>query len=55
MTNSSVAARIADHDLEHEPVDLRLGQRIGALLLDRVLRGQHEERLRQRDACRRRS
>ena len=35
-------------ELEEEPVELRLGQRIGALHLDRVLRGQHEERLRQR-------
>ena len=34
--------------LEHETVHLRLGQRIGALLFERVLGGQHEERLRQR-------
>src|SRR5262249_22834779 len=40
--------RIADLHLEHEPVDLSLGQRVGALLLDRVLRRQHEERRRQR-------
>jgi hypothetical protein len=33
-------------DLEHEAVELRLGQRIGAFLLDRVLRRQHEERAR---------
>ena len=39
--------RIADDDVEHEPVELRFRQRIGALLLDRVLRRQHEERLRQ--------
>ena len=35
-------------DVEHEAVELRFRQRIGALLLDRVLRGQHEERLGQR-------
>ena len=40
-----VARRIADPQLEHEAVDLRLGQRVRALLLDRVLRRQHEERL----------
>ena len=40
-----VGRRIGDEDLEQEPVELRLGQRIGALLLDRVLRGQDEERL----------
>ncbi len=31
-------------DQEHEPVELRLGQRVGPFLLDRVLRGQDEER-----------
>src|SRR4051812_17211980 len=36
---------VADDELEHEAVDLRLGQRVGALGLDRVLRRQHEERL----------
>ena len=40
-----VARRIADAQLEHEAVDLRFGQRIRALLLDRVLRREHEERL----------
>ena len=39
-------ARVLDRKLEHEPVDLRFGQRIRAFLLDRVLRRQHEERLR---------
>ena len=29
---------------EHEAVELGFGQRIGALLLDRVLGGQHQER-----------
>ena len=40
--------RVVDHQLEHEAVDLRLGQRVGALGLDRVLRGEHEERRRDR-------
>jgi hypothetical protein len=31
--------------LEEEAVELRLGQRIRALALQRVLRGEHEERL----------
>ena len=38
-------ARVVDEQLEQEAVDLRLGQRVGALGLDRVLRRQHEERL----------
>ena len=40
--------RVVDDQLEQEAVDLGLGQRVGALGLDRVLRGEHEERLRQR-------
>ena len=40
-----VETRIADEHLEHEAVLLGLGQRIGAFLLDRVLRGQDEERI----------
>ena len=40
--------RVVDQQLEQEAVDLRLGQRIGPLRLDRVLRGEHEERRRQR-------
>ena len=43
-------ARIADLDHQHEAVDLRLGQRIGALLLDGVLRGHDHERVGQRIA-----
>ena len=35
-------------DLEQEPVELGLGQRVGALVLDRVLGRGDEERLRQR-------
>ena len=38
---------IIDVRVEHEAVELGLGQRVGALVLDRVLRGQHEERLRE--------
>ena len=40
-----VLVRIIDEHHEQEAVELRFGQRIGALLLDRVLRGQHEERI----------
>jgi hypothetical protein len=36
---------VVDEDLEHEAVDLRLGQRVGALRLDRVLGRHHEERV----------
>ena len=37
-----------DAQLEEEAIELRLGQRVGPLHLDRVLRRQHEERRRQR-------
>ena len=40
-----VEARVLDEHLEHEPVLLRFGQRVGPFLLDRVLRGQDEERV----------
>jgi hypothetical protein len=40
-----VVARVADQHLHHEAVDLRLGQRVGALGLDRVLSGHHQEGL----------
>ena len=36
--------RIVEQDLEHEPVELRLGQGIGPLGLDRVLGREHDER-----------
>ena len=36
---------IADLDVEHEAVELGFGQRIGPFLLDRVLRGDDEERI----------
>ena len=39
---------IAYHNLQHEAVQLGLRQRIGALLLNRVLGGHHQKRLRQR-------
>ena len=39
---------IVDADVQQETVELRFGQRIGAGLLDRILRRQHEERRRQR-------
>src|SRR5262249_39675882 len=39
--------RIAELELEQEAVELGLGQRVRALVLDRVLRGEDEERRRQ--------
>ena len=39
------AVRERHVQLEEEAIELRFGQRIGALHLERVLRGQHEERL----------
>ncbi len=39
--------RIADVQLQHEAVHLRFRQRIGALLLERVLRRENQKRLRQ--------
>ena len=39
---------VAHPHLQHEPVELRLGQRIGPLVLDGILRGQHQERLLER-------
>ena len=38
-----VGRRIIDDNMEHEPVQLGLRQRVGSFLLDRVLRGEHEE------------
>ena len=37
--------RVAELELEEEAVELGLGQRVRALVLDRVLRGEDEERL----------
>ena len=42
-------ARVVDPHLEQEAVELRLGQRVGAFLLDRVLRGEHHERRLERE------
>ena len=44
IRRSSSGGRVFDHDVEHEAIELRLGQRIRAFLLDRVLRREHEER-----------
>ena len=38
-----VGARVAHRDADHEPIELRLGQRIGALVLGRVLRREDDE------------
>ena len=40
-----VLVEVVDHELEQEPVELRFGQGVGALHLERVLRAEHEERL----------
>ena len=40
--------RVADRHLDGEPVELRLGQRVGALVLDRILGREREERPLQR-------
>ena len=42
-----LGVRIAERDADHEAVDLRLRQRVGALVLDRVLGREHHERPRQ--------
>ena len=44
-----IATGIPDAHLEHEAVELRLRERIRPFLLDRVLRGQHEKRLAQKE------
>jgi hypothetical protein len=41
-----VRGRVVEDDLHEEAVALGLGQRVHALVLDRVLGGQHEERVR---------
>ena len=48
ICSSSVGRRIIDLDVEHESIELRFRQRIRAFLLDRILRSDHEKRLRQR-------
>ena len=44
----ALAVGIADADPQQEAVELGLGERIGALVLDRVLRREHDERPRER-------
>ena len=39
-----VLGEVGHHDVEHESIELRLGKWIGAFELDRVLRGENEER-----------
>ena len=41
-------AQVVEQHVEQEAIELRFGQRIGAFELDRILRGQHEERLAER-------
>ena len=48
IRSSPSRRRVADVDLHEEAVELRLGQRVGALVLDRVLRRDDEERVGQR-------
>ena len=40
-----LVARVADEHVQEEAVHLRFGQRVGAFLLDRVLRRQDEEQI----------
>ena len=47
---SSRARRVAHRDADEEAVDLRLGQRVGPLEVDGVLRGEDEERERELEA-----
>src|SRR6059036_3218842 len=44
-----LSGRIPDVDLQQEPIDLGLRERVGALVLDRILRRDHEERPVQRE------
>src|SRR5438445_569308 len=43
-----VGRRVTNDDLHHETVDLRFGEAVGALVLDRVLGREHREELGQR-------
>ena len=43
-----LGGRVADLELEQEAVELGLRQRVGALVLDRVLGGDDDERVGQR-------
>ena len=44
MFSSASGRRIAEAEPHHEAVELGLGQRVGALVLDGVLGGDHHER-----------
>ena len=37
--------------LQHEAIELRFGQLIGAFLFERILRGEHEERIGEGIGC----
>ena len=54
MRRSAASVGIGHVDLQEEAVELRLGQRIGAFLLERVLRREHMEGARARRGGRRR-
>ena len=45
------ARGIAHADAHEETIELRFGQRIGAMVLDGILRGEHQKRLRQAGGC----
>ena len=49
-----IARRQRHVELQQEPVELRLGQLVGALVLDRVLGGRDDERVGQRPGLARR-
>ena len=46
--------RVAERSLEEEAVELGLGEREDALVIERVLRGEDQERARERSATGRR-
>ncbi len=46
-----LAARVIDQDLEHEPIDLRLRQRVRPLVIYGILSRKHEERIREPVRC----
>ena len=48
ISRSSSRVGIADINLKHEAIELRLGKLIGSLVFDRVLRGQDQKRIRKR-------
>src|SRR5690606_23618567 len=46
----ALAPRVADYEPHHEPVELSLWERVGALVLNRIRRRNHMERSRERKA-----